>query len=453
MRSNPVLKSPIDRDAEIIGFREKISYGFGDFGYSLSWNMAGAFLLYFYTDVAHLPAAAVGTLFLLARLMDAAIDLGVGLMVDKTRSRWGRTRPYFLFGAAPYCAFIVLTFLAPDFDLAGRLVYAYLTFNFLGILFSFGAVPYSALMPMITRNARDRLHLGSMRSVGTSVSVIVATAATMPLVQLFGGGNPKRGFALVSVLFAAFSMVAILNLFANCRERFHDNSPQTARILPSIGRMLCNRAWLVTFIFTVLNFVRFGAVLSVTAYFAINVLNRPWMISVLLPAVSGTLLLGAFIAPPVLTRTGIRAGCAGAIIAALVLYCALPFTEGSPVLFLAVFLTASVLISLTMTSIFTMAADSVDYHERKYRTRNEGLLSSGISLSTKIGMALGASGVAYTLAAAGYEPQAVSALARSAIRWSYYGWPVAVLLLQLLCIAFWPADRALYTVETAAAPS
>ena len=421
-------------------FGEKLSYGMGDFGYGLIWNAVGAFLLYYYTNVALLSAAAVGTLFLTARLFDALIDLGVGVMVDRTRTRWGRTRPYFLLTGIPFCIVFVLTFMVPDLSYTGKLIYAFVTFNLLGILFSLGSVPYSALLPMMTAAPGQRLQLSSMRSIGTAASVIVATAATMPLVGALGGGNESRGFFLTALLFGVISLLLIYNLFFNTREGCYDQAPVNFNVLGAVRDMLRNRAWLVTFLFCTLNFVRFGVVLSVTAFFAIEVLRAPWMISILLPAVSGTLLLGAFIAPPILRRTGIRRGCVGAILVAIVLYVMLPFVEATPPLFLTLFISASIAISVTMTAIFAMAADSVDYHEWLYSSRNEGLLSSGISLATKIGMAVGTAVVAYTLAIAGYAPGEVSEGARFAIRWTYYGWPVAVLAIQCAVILWWPMD-------------
>lgn len=419
---------------------EKVSYGIGDFACGLSWNVVGAFLLYFYTNVALLPAAAVGTLFLLSRLFDAGVDLGVGLMVDRTRTRWGRTRPYFLWAAIPFSILLVLTFTTIEGSTGAKLAYAYVTFSLLGILYSFLAVPFSALMPMMTRDYASRMQLGSARAIGTSVSVILATAATMPLVGLLGGGNERVGFALVAGLFAILTLAALLNLFFSCRERHHDEAPRSEAIGPQIGMMLRNRAWLVTFLFCTLNFIRFGCVLSVTAFFAIEVMKAPWMIGVLLPAVSGTLLLSALFAPAVFKRTGIRKGCIVALVAAIALHVALPMIEDQHGLFLGVFLIAAILISLTMTAIFTMAADAVDYHEWTFGLRNEGLLSSGISLSTKIGMALGTAIIAYVLGIAGYDPKAVSDGARAAIRWSYYGWPIGVMLVQICVIAFWPMD-------------
>ncbi|WP_311269936.1 glycoside-pentoside-hexuronide (GPH):cation symporter [Sphingobium sp. WCS2017Hpa-17] len=419
---------------------EKISYGLGDFACGLSWNAVGAFLLYFYTNVALLPAAAVGTLFLLSRLFDAGIDLGVGLMVDRTRTRWGRTRPYFLFTAIPFSILLVLTFTTIDASTGAKLAYAYVTFSLLGILYSFLAVPFSALMPMMTTDHGSRMQLGSARAIGTSISVILATAATMPLVGMLGGGNERTGFALVAALFAVLTLAALLNLFFSCRERHHDEAPRSEAIGPQVRAMVRNRAWLVTFLFCTLNFLRFGCIISVTAFFAIEVMKAPWMIGILLPAVSGTLLLSAFIAPMIFKRTGIRKGCIAALAAAILLHLILPWVEAQHILFLSLFLIAAILVSLTMTAIFTMAADAVDYHEWIFGVRNEGLLSSGISLSTKIGMAIGTAIIAYVLGIAGYDPKDVTDGARAAIRWSYYGWPIAIMVIQVAIIAFWPMD-------------
>ena len=171
--------------------RERLSYGFGDFGYSLPYNMASAFLLYYYVEVIRLPAAAVGTIFLIARLMDAVIDILVGIAVDKTRSRWGRTRPYFLFTALPYAGVFVATFAMPDWSQGAQLAYAFVTFKLLGILLSLGSIPYTALMPMMTRDTGQRLKLSGMRSIGTSVSVILGTAVTMPLVGVLAAMAPR----------------------------------------------------------------------------------------------------------------------------------------------------------------------------------------------------------------------------------------------------------------------
>ncbi|OYU33872.1 MFS transporter [Novosphingobium sp. PASSN1] len=398
---------------------ERMSYGFGDMGTSLACNMASAFLLFYYTDVVHLPPAAVGTVFLVARLLDAVIAMIVGIAVDKTRTRFGRTRPYFLFTAIPYALVTVLLFNVPAWGQNAQLVYAFVTFKALGILLSLQSIPYTALMPMMTEDTGERLKLSGMRSVGTSVSVVLGTAATMPLVGLFGGSDQQRGFMAVAVLFAGIGLVCTAALFRNCRERIEDGANPQFAVLPAVSEMLRNRAWLVCFGFCLTYFVRFG---------------------VMLPAVSGMLLLPSFVAPPLFARAGIRSGCVGVLSLAAVLFAVLPLAEDSLPLFILIYLAACLATSVTIVAAFTMIAETVDYNERKYGVRHEGLLSSGISLATKVGMALGTAGFAYTLGASGYVAGGVTETAREAIRWVYYGSAVVLLTLQVFAVLFWPVD-------------
>jgi GPH family glycoside/pentoside/hexuronide:cation symporter len=269
---------------------------------------------------------------------------------------------------------------------------------------------------------------------------VLGTAATMPLVGLFGGGNEERGFMAVAMLFAGLSLVAILSLFWNCRERYEDTASPKFAILPAVGEMLRNRAWLVAFGFCFVYFIRFGAMMAVTPYFAIDVLHRPWMISIMLPAVAGMLLLSAFFAPAILKRTGIRKGSMVVLAIAAALFTLLPLTEASAPLFIGVYVAACLATSITITAAFTMIAETVDYHEWIFGSRREGLLSAGVSLATKVGMAIGTAGIAFLLASVGYVPDAVTATASNAIRWAYYGGTVVLLLLQVVVVMFWPMD-------------
>lgn len=418
---------------------EKLSYGFGDMGYSLPYNMASGFLLLYYVNVVQLPAAAVGTIFLVARLLDAVIDILVGIAVDRTRSRWGRTRPYFLFTALPYAVVSIAVFAVPgDWSQGAQLAYAFLTFKLLGIIMSLGSIPYTALMPMMTADQGERLKLGGMRSIGTSVGVVLGTAAVQPILTAFGGESQPGGYLASAAIFAVISLLCIGALFRNCQERLVDTAQPRFAILPEVGRMIRNRAWVVAFLFCLIYFIRFGGMMSITAYFAIEVLGAPWMIGVMLPAVAGMLLVSAFFAPPILARTGIRKGCVAVLAVAAVLFATLPFAEGNLPLFLVLYIAACLANSITITAAFTMIAETVDYHEWLYATRKEGLLSAGVSLATKVGMALGTAGIAFVLAASNYDPGAVTDTAREAIRWTYYGGVISLLLIQVGVVLFWP---------------
>ena len=444
------MQLPTQTRAPGISLASKLSFGLGDLALSLSWNAAAAFLLFFYTDIALLPAGVIGAIFLISRLLDAGFDFTVGVLVDRTRTRWGRARPYFLFGAIPYGLLCFAIFWMPPWGPNGKLVWAAISFLLFGIMFSIVAIPYNALLPMMTVDRRERLQMGSFRSAFTSLSVIAATALTMPLVGLFGAGDRAFGFGCTAAIFGVIAVVLLFNLFLNCREAVHQPSERSnAPILPAVVQMLQNRAWLVVFLFTTLNFVRFGAVLSIIPYFAVNVLHRPALISVLLPSVSGTLLVGSMIALPYLRWLGMRTGNTLALAGALALYAVLPFCEAAPFLFVIIYIFSSLLLSLTMTSIFAMAAETVDYHQLLYGVRNEGLLSAGISLSTKLGIAFGGAATAFGLAAAAYDARAISPEAVHMIRLLYYVPACLTIVAQIICIRFYPGNIAVEQVRVA----
>lgn len=150
---------------------EKVSYGVGDFASNLMWGVIGSFLLYFYTDVALIPVAATGTIFLVSRFLDAFIDPVIGNFIDHTDTRWGRTKPYIMFGVIPLCVLYALTFTTIGTSASIKIIYAYVTYIVVGILFSVVNVPYGALMPLITRNTDEKTQLASFRMFGMAVGI------------------------------------------------------------------------------------------------------------------------------------------------------------------------------------------------------------------------------------------------------------------------------------------
>jgi glycoside/pentoside/hexuronide:cation symporter, GPH family len=431
--------TPADRESKL-SRSEVVSYGLGDMSASLAWNAVAAFALYFYTDIALLPAAAIGTLFFVSRIADAVFDLGIGAIVDRTRTRWGKARPYLLFAAVPFGLFTVLTFLTPDASESARFYYATLTYFILGLLLSVVNIPYSALLPMMSRNLSDRVDLSVARAVGTSLGVIAATAVFLPGVRYFGRGDEQRGFLIMALIISVLSTLMLLTTFANCRERYADETPPPTGILADVGMMFRNQAWLSVSGFALLNFVRFGGILALTPFFAINVLGHAWMISVLLPTLSGTMLVGAFIARPILRRFGMKRTDTVALMLSILLYLVLPFAEGAPWPFIGLYVLAGLVTSITMTSIYAMASESVDYHELIFGIRQEGLLASGVAFSIKVGMAFGSAAIAYALALGGYDPADVTDEARSMMSWLYYGLPIVVYVLQIICVQYYPVD-------------
>ncbi len=149
--------------AEKIKLKEKIAYGFGDMASSMFWKLFGMYLLFFYTDVFGITAAAVGTMFLVTRIWDTVFDPVVGGFADKKTSKWGKFRPYLLFVAIPFGIIGILTFTTPSFSHTGKLVYAYITYSTMMMIYSLINVPYASLPGVISADPKERNTLASFR--------------------------------------------------------------------------------------------------------------------------------------------------------------------------------------------------------------------------------------------------------------------------------------------------
>ncbi len=422
-------------------WKEKISYGLGDVASNMSWNMISGFLLYFYTDVAGIAIGATGTLMLFSRVLDALIDPAIGTLVDRTSTRYGKARPYLLYLAIPFGAVLAALFMAPFQSEPGRLIYAYVTLNLIGILYSLVNIPYASLMSLMTRDTNQKMQLGSLRTIGSSIGTFLVTASTLPLVQLLGP-DKRSGFALTATLFGAIAALLFFVVFANCRERYQEHINRAERSLArSLRDLSRNLPWKVTFLFGALILVRLGALIAATIYFAVHVLHKPWLISVLLPIISITFGISAIFAPAYYKRAGIRRGNIVALSVAAGLFAMLPLVEHTMWAFIAIYTASSLAVGFCTTSLFAMAADSVDYQQWKFGTRDDGLLFSSISFSTKVGMAVGSSFVAYVLAWAHFDPAHVTEAAVLSIRSLYYAVPPILMVVQAIVVCFYRLDK------------
>src|SRR5918997_1753021 len=172
------------RSLEKLPFKTVAGYGAGDFAFNLAFSLSTAFLLYYYTDVAGISAAAVGTMFLVVRLWDAFADLLAGRLVDRTMTRWGKFRPFIMFGAIPLLFMSYLTFHVPtSFDDGMKLIYAYATYAILGLIYPLVNIPYGSLASAVTQSVYERAKLVAARSFGAGIG-----GGVFPL--LLGGGFP-----------------------------------------------------------------------------------------------------------------------------------------------------------------------------------------------------------------------------------------------------------------------
>lgn len=435
------IETPADRaDAQTneeprLTLGEKLSYGAGEVASNLTWNMATGFLLLYYTDVALLPLSALGALMLVTRVLDALFDPIAGVLVDKTYSRFGKARPYLLFVPLPFAILAVLCFSVPEASPYLKVAYAYVTFTLLGLAFSLLYIPYGALLPMVARHEADRVQLGSFRAMGTSIGSIIVYALTLPIVAF--AADRQGGFRLAAAVFGGVTVLLYWLVYARCRERTRPPATARASLRLSLKHLVRNPVWIVTMCFAFLIFIRIGVKVPITAYFAKDVLHRPELISVLLPLLSVSVLIGGYLSGPVIRRLGERYANIGALTFTILMYLVLPFTEREPMLFLIVFALANVMGGVQAATVFILTANAVDHQEARFGTRSEGLLVATTSFSMKFGMAIGTAITAWTLAFAGYRPDAAQPLAVNAIRVLVYVVPIVISLGQIACISFY----------------
>ncbi|MCP3774468.1 glycoside-pentoside-hexuronide (GPH):cation symporter [Paenibacillus sp. MZ04-78.2] len=426
-----------------LSLKEKVSYGLGDLASNFVWGMITSYLLYFYTNVYGLAAGVVGTLFLITRILDAIIDPFIGVLIDKTKTKHGKTRPYLLYVSVPFAVLSVITFITPNISEGGKLVYAYLTYLVLGILYSAINVPYGALMPLMTKNSDEKTQLGSFRMMGMALGAIIVSACTQPLVQAFGGGDEKVGYPITMTVYAVVGMILFYIVFKNCKERF-DNSglKSDESVGKSLLNLLKNRPWVMIALNSLFLFLRLGTMFGVLVYFVTYVLEQPYMVPLYLTLANVATFVGGAVAPFILKPLGKRNGSILVLSASIILFVMMIFLEnGSPVLYLLLFFIANTLIGIHTPANFAMLADTADYHEWKFGQRTEGTLYSAYSFATKFGSAVGASFVAYALGWVNYDPNHLTDSAVSMIRTLMYVGPIAFTALQIVFLVMYKLDK------------
>lgn len=395
-------------------FREKFAYGLGDTASNFVWGTMTSFLLFYYTDIFGIPAAAVGTLFLFARISDGFVDLAIGAMADRTQTRWGKFRPYLLWFCIPMAAVFIATFTTPNFSVDAKIVYAWVTYNLMMIIYTAINIPYGALSGVMTDDPLDRTSLNSFRMTGAQIGSLVVNALTLPLIQAFGHGDKARGYQLTVALFAALSIVCFLGTFLFTRERIHPSPEQKTKLRDDLRLLLSNKPWLVMLVAggsIIFGIVRSGAVLYYCKYY-LGIENSSVRFLGLFPLddISYFLVLGSlgFIAGAVTLRQWVKlCGKKNLYIITLLLsalLCAVLYFI--PAGQLATVFACQVLLGfvggINAPLYFAMIGDTADYAEWKFKVRTTGIIFSSSSCAQKIGLGIGGALSGYLLKYYGY---------------------------------------------------
>lgn len=239
-----------------ITLREKVGYSLGDVAANLVFQMMMIFQLKFYTDIFGLDGAIAGSVLLIARIVDAFVDPTVGIITDRTNTRWGKYRPWVLWTAVPFCVFYVLAFWNPGIeDKSLVAVYATVSYVLLMTMYSFNNTPYSSLGGVMTGDIRERTSITSIRFVGSTIAQFVVQGLTLPLVSKFGGGDDRHGWLCTISLFAAVCLVCFIITFLSARERIAPPPQQKMNVREDVRELVANVPWRSMFLLTLFVFI------------------------------------------------------------------------------------------------------------------------------------------------------------------------------------------------------
>lgn len=447
--------------SEKLTLKEKMGYGFGDFASSMFWKIFSVYLLYYYTDVFGISAAVVGMMFLITRIWDTALDPIVGIMADMTNTRWGKFRPYLLWAALPFGIIGVLTFVAPDLDSSGKIVYAYLTYTLMMMVYSAINVPYASLMGVMTSNVKERSTLSTFRFIFAFAGSILVLATAEPLVGWFGKGAAaedfQKGWSLTMIVYAVIAVVLFYLTFAWTRERVYPPKAQKTDLKTDLKNLATNKPWFMLLgagVFTLIfNSLRDGSAIYYFKYYfktqeAFHLplvdaaINYSTLYLVLGQAAN---IAGVVLAKPVSDKIGKKNTFFFAMLAASFLSCIFYAFEETD-LFLIFFF--QFLISTCAGSVFpllwSMYADIADYSEWKTGRRATGLIFSSSSMSQKLGWTLGGSLTGWLLAIYGFEANAAQTIeTQSGIRMMLSFIPAAGAILSAIFILFYKLSDSL----------
>ena len=441
----------------MIKLTEKIGYGFGYMASSMFWKLFGAYLMIFYTDVFGLPAAVVGTMFLITRIWDSAFDPIVGVVADRTHSRWGKFRPYLLWLAVPFGIIGVLTFVTPDWSPTGKLVYAYVTYSLMMMIYSAINVPYASLLGVMSPNPKERNTLSTYRMTFAYIGSFIALLLFMPLVNFFSGnskdlGDQQTGWTMAVVVIAILCIILFFGCFAWTKERVKPIKEAQNPLKEDLKDLFKNKPWWILLgagvAALVFNSIRDGATVYYFKYFVVeedyatvSFFGMSFVLSGLYLALGQAAnIIGVIAAAPVSNRIGKRNTYMWAMIIATVLSVIFYWFDKEDLIWMFVF---QALISICAGSIFpllwSMYADCADYSELKTGNRATGLIFSSSSMSQKFGWAIGTAITGWLLGFFGFQANAVqSEEAISGIKMFLSFLPAVGTILSVVFISMYP---------------
>ena len=388
--------------------RNYLGYAAGDLANNLAFSLQALFLLIYYTNVVGLNPAAIATMFLVVRVWDAFADLAAGRLVDITRSRWGKFRPYLLFASLPLLLSSVALFTVPNFDsTTAKYIYAYITYALLGFLYSLTNIPYGSLATAMTQDPVERSRLGIWRSVGPILGILVLVVVIAPQITRYKTqpDQLQTFLTIVTIIFAVIGYALYLLCFFNTNEQVvHESKPVT--IKETVDTVRQNRPLLILCVSNLVFLTGVFGLQASQAYYAAYILGNSTQLIWMVLATS----LSTFVAVPIVPRFVARIGkkktfLIGAL-GLIVIGTWIFFIPASLPIVVVSFFVFGLFQNLSMSLLFAFEADAVEYGEYQTGKRTEGATYAIYSFFRKVSQAVAGAVAGYALAFGGFVAKA-----------------------------------------------
>lgn len=431
--------------SEKLPIKEKIGYALGDTAANLIFQTMVMFQLVFYTDTFGISALSAGTILIVVRVFDAIFDPIMGIVADRTKTRWGKFRPWILWTAVPFGIMGFLTFVTPDLSMSGKITYAYTTYILLMMVYSMNNLPYSALSGVMTGDLGERTSLSSYRFVFAMIAQLVIQGLALPMVNYFGQGDSALGYQWTMGIFSAIAIVLFFITFSTTKERIQPEPNQKATVKEHYRDLSKNGPWLAMFILTVVLFITLSMRGSVVLYYFKYYVSDESFFSMF--NVLGTIatIIGIFFSKGLSMRFGKRNVFIGGLIGTTFFTALFVFLPPSAITLMFITeILRQFAYGFTIPLLWAMMADVADFSEWKNKRRATGIVFSAIVFGLKAGLGFGGAITGYILANFGYIPNvAQNAEALTGIRLTMSIFPAITFGICIICLFFYKITKQL----------
>ena len=388
-----------------LSFKEKVGYSLGDTASHFVWDMVGFWLLFFYTDVYGISAAAAGTIMLVARFWDMAVDPIIGVVSDRTNTRWGKFRPYILFGALPYAVLAILTFTTPHLGEIGKIIYAGATYVLLMTAYAAINLPYSALGAVMTDDTYERAGLNTYRFIAGFSGQFIVTGLALTLAEFFGHGNKAQGFQYTVFMFAVLSLIFFFITFQTTKERVKPPRAQKNSLKEDLKNLIANKAWRILAMVGIISFIMFAMQNAAIAYYFKYYLGRENNVQLFNVLGTVALIVALPLSKPLAKRFGNKNVFIGSSLISGVFFMLIYLPGVKDITTIYVFnIIAKMAYAPAVPLLWTMIADSADYGEWTTGRRATGLYFSAAVFAQKAGWGIGAAIAGWILTISQFVP-------------------------------------------------